>query len=368
MSVHTERKEPFLRLAKRDDIAPAKAWAIRAAAILLALAAGGLIILILGHNPIAVYGSMVEGSLGKPRALRETVKKAVPLLGAALAIAPAFKMKFWNIGAEGQILAGAIASSYFALFWAESLPRPVLLVVMAVAGILAGALWGLIPAVFKARWGTNETLFTLMLNYIILGIVKYLQAGPWGPDLNADGYPKIPMFDQVALLPKALGVHIGWIIVLVITVLMFAYLRYSKQGYEIAVVGESQNTARYAGMNVGRIVMRTMFLSGAISGLVGFIVCSGADNTLHAGVAAGVGFTAITVAWLAQLNPFAMVAISGLLAVLEKGAATLQTQMQVPASISDIITGVILFCMLGCEFFINYRVILRGHHKEVTGA
>ena len=158
MSVHTERKEPFLRLAKRDDIAPAKAWAIRAAAILLALAAGGLIILILGHNPIAVYGSMVEGSLGKPRALRETVKKAVPLLGAALAIAPAFKMKFWNIGAEGQILAGAIASSYFALFWAESLPRPVLLVVMAVAGILAGALWGLIPAVFKARWGTNETL------------------------------------------------------------------------------------------------------------------------------------------------------------------------------------------------------------------
>ena len=360
MSVHTERKEPFLRLAKRDDIAPAKAWAIRAAAILLALAAGGLIILILGHNPIAVYGSMVEGSLGKPRALRETVKKAVPLLGAALAIAPAFKMKFWNIGAEGQILAGAIASSYFALFWAESLPRPVLLVVMAVAGILAGALWGLIPAVFKARWGTNETLFTLMLNYIILGIVKYLQAGPWGPDLNADGYPKIPMFDQAALLPKALGVHIGWIIVLVITVLMFAYLRYSKQGYEIAVVGESVRTAQYAGMNVPHIIRRTMMLSGGIAGLVGFLQVSGASGSLTENTAGGIGFTAITVAWLARLNPFVMVFIAALLAVLEKGADTIQTIYTIQASAAEMLTGIVLFFMLGCEFFINYRLIFRG--------
>ena len=149
---------------------------------------------------------------------------------------------------------------------------------------------------------------------------------------------------------------------------MFIYMKYTKQGYEIAVIGESENTARYAGMNVGAIIMRTMFLSGAISGLVGFIVASGANNTLYDGVAAGVGFTAITVAWLAQLNPFAMIGISALLAVLEKGADTLQTRMNVPASISDIITGIFLFCMLGCEFFINYRLILRGGHKEVTGA
>ena len=162
--------------------------------------------------------------------------------------------------------------------------------------------------------------------------------------------------------------HCGWIIVLVLTVVMFIYMKYTKQGYEIAVIGESENTARYAGMNVGAIIMRTMFLSGAISGLVGFIVASGANNTLYDGVAAGVGFTAITVAWLAQLNPFAMIGISALLAVLEKGADTLQTRMNVPASISDIITGIFLFCMLGCEFFINYRLILRGGQKEVTGA
>ena len=360
MSVHTEHREPLIRLAKRDDIPRARAWAIRAAAILLALVTGGLIIAVLGHNPIQVYASMVEGSLGKSRVLRETVKKAIPLLGAAVAIAPAFKMKFWNIGAEGQILAGGIAASYFALFWADSLPRPVLLVVMAAAGVLAGGLWGLIPAVFKARWGTNETLFTLMLNYIVLGFVKYLQAGPWGPDLNANGYPKIPMFDAAALLPKALGVHIGWIIVLAVTALMFGYLKYSKQGYEIAVVGESVRTAQYAGMNVSHIIRRTMFLSGGIAGLVGFLQVSGASGTLTENTAGGIGFTAITVAWLAKLNPFVMIAIAALLAILEKGADTIQTLYTIPASAADMLTGIVLFFMLGCEFFISYRLIVRG--------
>ena len=239
----------------------------------------------------------------------------------------------------------------------------VAILVMAVAGAVAGGIWALIPAFFKAKWGTNETLFTLMMNYIIIGVVKWLQGGPWE---GRPGSQIIPQFDRAAVLPKVLGVHCGWIIVLILTAVMFIYMKYTKQGYEIAVIGESENTARYAGMNVGRVIMRTMFLSGAISGLVGFIVASGADNTLHAGVAAGVGFTAITVAWLAQLNPFAMIGISVLLAVLEKGADTLQTRMSVPASISDIITGVFLFCMLGCEFFINYRMIFRGKHKEVS--
>ena len=361
-----EHREPLVRIAKRTDISRGKSWAIRAAAIVLALLLGALIMLLLGHNPFLVYGDMIRGSLGTQTGRRETVKIAVPLLGAAVAIAPAFMMKFWNIGAEGQILAGGIAATYFALFWADTLPKVPLLIVMCLAAAIAGAVWGLIPAFFKAKWGTNETLFTLMMNYIIIGVVKWLQGGPW--EKIPRGSQQIEQFASNACLPRVAGVYCGWIIVLVLTVLMFLYMRYTKHGYEIAVIGESENTARYAGMNVGRIVMRTMFLSGAISGLVGFIVSSGADNTLHSGVAAGVGFTAITVAWLAQLNPFAMVGISALLAVLEKGAATLQTQMQVPASISDIITGIILFCMLGCEFFINYRVILRGHHKEVTGA
>ena len=360
-----ETNAPLIRLAKRDAMPRGQMWAIRGAAFLAALLIGAVIFLLIGNNPFTAYGTILSGALGKPTAIRQTARIAVPLLGTALAIAPCFKMKFWNIGAEGQITAGAIGAAYFALFWADRLPGPMLLVVMAVAGALFGGVWALIPAFFKTRWGTNETLFTLMMNYIAIGIVNCLQGGPWE---GRPGSQIIPQFGDSAVLPKVLGVHCGWIIVLLLTVLMYFYMKYTKQGYEIAVVGESQNTARYAGMNVSRIVMRTMFLSGALSGIVGFVVCSGADNTLHAGVAAGVGFTAITVAWLAQLHPFAMVGISVLLAVLEKGASTLQTRMAVPASISDIITGVILFCMLGCEFFINYQVILRGRHKEVTGA
>ena len=358
--MHHEGNTPLIRLAKRDDMPRAQVWAIRGASFVLAILIGALIFLLLGHNPLTAYGTILDGSLGRATMIQQTVRIAVPLLGTALAIAPCFKMRFWNIGAEGQITAGAVGASYFALFWADTLPAPVLLVVMALSGALLGGLWALIPAFFKARWGTNETLFTLMMNYIMIGIVRWLQGGPWE---GRPGSQIIPEFDDAAMLPRVFGVHCGWIVVLVLTVLMFLYMRYTKQGYEIAVVGESQNTARYAGMNVGKVIMRTMFLSGALSGLVGFLVVSGADGTLHAEVAAGVGFTAITVAWLAQLNPFGMVAISALLAVLEKGADRLQTRMDVPASISDIITGVFLFCILGCEFFIRYRLIF-GHKSK----
>ena len=225
---------------------------------------------------------------------------------------------------------------------------------MAIAAILGGGLWGLIPGFFKAKWNTNETLFTLMMNYIIIGIVAWLQIGPWQARQG-----RIAQFDASAQLPKVLGVHCGWIIVLALVVFVHIYMRHTKQGYEIAVIGDSMRTAQYAGMNVGRIMMRTMFLSGAISGLVGFILCSGATNTLSKDIAGGVGFTSITVAWLSQLNAFAMVAISLMLGILTKGADTLQTVMNVPAAISDIIIGLLLFCMLGCEFFINYRLILR---------
>ena len=356
-----ESNTPLIRLAKREAMPKGQVWAIRGASFLVAIVISALIFLVLSNNPLSAFGTMIAGSLGKPTAIRQTVKIAVPLLGTALAIAPCFKMRFWNIGAEGQITAGAVGASYFALFWADKLPGPVLLIVMALAGAVCGGLLALVPAFFKARWGTNETLFTLMMNYIIIGVVKWLQGGPWE---GRPGSQIIPQFDDAAVLPKVLGVHCGWIIVLVLMVFMFIYMKYTKQGYEIAVIGESENTARYAGMNVGRIIMRTMFLSGAIAGIVGFLLVSGANNTLYSGVANNAGFTAITVAWLAQLNPFAMVGISALLAVLQKGADTLNTQMSIPVSLSDVITGVLLFFMLGCEFFINYRLIFRGAEER----
>ena len=339
--MHSSGKTPLIRLAKRDGMAGAGQWGIRIAAILLALVVGGLVILLSGNNPIQGYAIIVEGALGKTSGIRQTVKNFIPLLGTALAIAPCFKMRFWNIGAEGQITAGAIG----------------------------GGLWALVPAFFKARWGTNETLFTLMMNYIIIGVVKWLQGGPW--EKIPRGSQQIEQFASNACLPRVAGVYCGWIVVLALTVFMFLYMKYTKHGYEIAVIGESENTARYAGMNVGWVIMRTMFLSGAIAGVVGFLLVSGANNTLYSGVAAGAGFTAITVAWLAQLNPFAMVGISALLAVLQKGADTLNTQMGIPASLSDVITGVLLFFMLGCEFFINYKLVFRGaeeRHKRKEAA
>lgn len=366
----TGKKTPLIRLAKRDAMPSWQRWAIRLAAIVLALLVGGVVMaaVISPDNGnffrrfIGAYATVLDGALGKKTAIRQTVKNFIPLLGTALAIAPCFKMRFWNIGAEGQITAGAVCATYFALFWADRLPQVPLLLIMAAAGALGGGLWALVPAFFKARWGTNETLFTLMMNYIVIGFVKWLQGGPW--EKQPKGSQQIAQFAENACLPKVAGVYCGWIVVLVLMVVMFLYMKYTKQGYEIAVVGESERTARYAGMNVGKIVMRTMFLSGAIAGIVGFLLVSGANNTLYDGVADGAGFTAITVAWLSQLNPFGMAGISAMLAVLEKGSDTLQTRMAVPVAISDVITGVLLFFMLGCEFFIRYKVIFRGREEK----
>ncbi len=357
-----DKNIPLIRLAKRESMPKSKMWCIRLASFVFALLLGALLLATLGKNPIEAYGTILDGSLGSSAVLKQTARIAIPLLGCALAIAPCFMMRFWNIGAEGQITAGAVAATYFALFHFSDMSSTMLLIVMGISGMIAGGIWALIPAFFKARWGTNETLFTLMMNYVIIGVVRYLQGGPW--EAPPSGSQRIGQFDAAAQLPKVFGVHIGWIIVLILAVLMYIYMKHTKHGYEISVIGESENTARYAGMNVPKIIMRTVFLSGAISGLVGFIVVSGANLTLYDGVADGVGFTAITVAWLAQLNPFAMIVISILLAILSKGAGTLQTRMEVPVAISEVMTGTFLFCMLASEFFINYEVIIRKSKKK----
>lgn len=339
----------------------AQIWMIRIAAFIVALLIGMLIFSIIDANPLEAYAAIVKGALGKRAGIRQVVRNAIPLLGTALALAPCFRMRYWNIGAEGQITMGAVAVTFFAVNFGKAWPAAVMLTFMGIGGVLFGALWAVIPALFKARWGTNETLFTLMMNYIAIGIAAWLVGGPWE---GKPGSQIMPMFEPSAVLPKLLGVNSGWLIVLILTVLMFIYMRYTKHGYEIAVLGESENTARYAGMNVGRIIIRTAALSGAICGLVGFIVASGTDMTLYSTVANNAGFTAITVCWLAQLNPFAMIMIALMLAVLSKGSSTLQTAMGVPASITGIITGIILLCMLGCEFFINYKMFFRRHHEK----
>lgn len=311
-------KEPLLRMAKRDTISSQKAWIIRGIAFLLSLVTGGILILILGHNPFAVYKAMVVGAWGTSTVMRETIKLAVPLLITAIGISFAFKMKFWNIGAEGQILVGAVAAGYFGLFTAHIFPKVPLVILMMIAGMVAGGLYGLLPAVCKAKWGTNETLFTLMLNYIALAFIKYLMNGPW--KAPGSSFPKIAMLVPGARLTKVLGVHWGWILALVLVVVSQIYFTKTKQGYEIAVVGESNSTARYAGINVSKVFIRTMFISGALCGLVGMLQFAGADFTITESTAGGVGFTAITVAWLAKMNPYGMLIVSVFIAMLDRGS------------------------------------------------
>ncbi|MCL2807182.1 MAG: ABC transporter permease [Coriobacteriia bacterium] len=349
-------------MVKRDDLSPRRAWCYRGIAFLLALLAGGLLILALGHNPLSVYKDMVLGAWGTPTVIRETVKLTVPLLVSALALGLAFRMKFWNIGGEGQIMMGAVAAGAFGFFTAHIFSAPVLTALMLLAGMLAGGIYGFIPSYFKARWNTNEILFTLMLNYVALAFIKFLMNGPW--KAQGSSFPRMPMLVTGARLEQVGGVHWGWILALVLVVIAWIYFNKTKHGYEVSVVGMSSDTARYAGINVRRVIMRTMFISGALCGLVGVMQFAGVDYTITEGITGYVGFTAIIVAWLAKMNPYGMLVVSVFIAMLKRGSNTIHTIYKIPASASDVLIGIIFFFMIGCEFFIRYKVVLRGSNKK----
>jgi ABC-type uncharacterized transport system permease subunit len=351
------KQEPLIRVAVRAEVPFGKNLILSLFALLASIVAGGLFLLALGQNPFVMYATIVNGAFRSSIAIKATVKIAIPLLITSIGITPAFEMKFWNIGAEGQIIMGAIFASYFALFF-DNLPHGILLLIMLAAGMVGGGIWALIPAYFKTKYGTNETLFTLMLNYIALYMIKYFSEGPWR-DPSSSGFPKIATFHENAWLDEIFGVHAGWLIGLLLVIFMFAYLKYSKHGYEIDVIGDSVNTARYAGMNVKKIVMRTMFLSGAICGIAGMTQVTGAAYTLSDGVAGGVGFTAITVAWLSKLNPFIILVVTVLFATLEKGCSVMQSTFGLSSAVSGILQGIILFFILGFDFFTHYKFVLR---------
>lgn len=349
--------EPLIRIVKKPEIAPQKALLLRFIAFFAAIFAGGIFIFAIGYNPFEVYKTMVVGCFRSQMAFRGMVKIAIPLLLTSLGVTLAFKMKFWNIGAEGQMIMGAVCATYFALNF-SNLPHYLLLLVCFIAGMVGGGIWGLIPAIFKSKFGTNETLFTLMLNYIALHIVNYLAKGPWR-DPSMGGFPKIYDIPANATMDKIFGVHAGWVIALIMVVIIFIYLNYTKQGYEISVVGESPATARYAGMNVTKILLLTMFLSGAVSGMAGMLQVTGTNGVLTNGVAGGVGFTAIIVAWLSQLNPFIITLVTVFFSILEKGGSVLQSSFGISPYAADILQGVILFFILACEFFIRYSFAVR---------
>ena len=366
MSVTKHSKEPLLRIAKRDGISRPKAYGIRIAAVLLSLVVSGIFIFaVTSLNPIQVYQAMFSGAFGSARRSWVTIRDAMMLLCIGVGLAPAFKMRFWNVGAEGQVLIGGILTAGLMRALGASVPTPVLLLIMAAASLLAGGLWGVVPAVFKAYWNTNETLFTLMMNYVAIQLTSYCVA-LWENPKGSNTVGVINQSTQAGWFPEVFGQAYGLnvILVLALTIGMFLYLKYSKQGYEITVVGDSENTARYAGISVKKVTIRTMAISGAICGLAGFLAVSGASHTISTSTAGGRGFTAIIVAWLAQFNTFVMVLISFLLVFLQKGAIQIASQFNLNDYASNVITGIILFFILASEFFINYRVIVRGKEAE----
>lgn len=341
-------------IVKRDDLVWWKSWIIRVIAVLLALVVCGIVtVWLTGINPLDMYVSMVKGAVGTTRRFWDLLQNTAILLCISLAVTPAFKMRFWNIGAEGQALVGGFATATCMLFIGDKLPSYLLIPVSLLCALLAGAIWAFVPAFFKTRFNSNETLFTLMMNYIAIQIVAYFTL-EWSMP-RGSGTPRPLDFGQLPVLfgQKYLA---NILVVALLTVLVYIYLRYSKQGYEISVVGESENTARYIGINVKKVVLRTMLISGAICGLTGFLLVAGTDHSLKEDTIGGRGFTAIMVSWLAKFNPVFMILTSLLIVFLQKGASEISTKFSLNASFSDIITGIIIFFIIGSEFFINYRI------------
>ena len=362
---HTKEHEPRFHLVKRSQRAWYRAWGIRAAAILASLLFCALIVIALtGDDPLAIFVTMIKGAFGKDF-IWSTAQNVAMLLCISVAVTPAFKMKFWNTGAEGQVLISALVTAMCMLYIGKSVPTWLLFVIMIAASILAGIIWAVIPAVFKAFWNTNETLFTLMMNYVAIQLVEYFLkvadksgSNTVGPTLLTEGWFPSLFGEQYML---------NIIIVAVVTVLVYIYLKYSKHGYEIAVVGESENTARYIGINVKKVIIRTMVVSGAICGIAGLLLVAGSSHSIDSNLVRGRGFTAIMVSWLAKFDPLAMVFSSLLLVFMERGASEVTAKFMLNSSLSDILTGIILFFIIGCEFFIQYKVVLNHKNKAATG-
>ena len=353
--------EPLFHIVKRNSIPGGKAWLIRIVSVLAALVICGVVtVLLTGENPIRVYATLIEGAVGSSRKIWGLMQNTAILLCISLAVTPAFKMHFWNIGAEGQVLMGGLATTACMILLSNKLPTVLLFPVMIIASVLAGAIWAIIPAFFKAQWNTNETLFTLMMNYIAIQIVSYFTY-IWSVPKGSGHIGVINPDTQIGWLPKIGGQAYlcNILIVVAITVFMYVYFKYSKHGYEISVVGGSENTARYIGINVKKVILRTMFLSGAICGIAGLLLVSGTDHTITRDTAGGRGFTAIMVSWLAQFNPIFMILTALLISFLEKGAGQISTNFGLNNSFSDIITGIIIFFIIGSEFFINYKIMFR---------
>ena len=334
----------------------------RIVSVLAALAVAGIVILISGYNPLVVYREMLVGSFGSSYYIHQTIQKIIPLLIMGLGVSVCFKMNFINIGSEGQFYMGAVAATYIALN-VTGLPAWLTMLLMFIAAFVAGGLWCLVAGVMKSRWGVSETLVTLMLNYVAIKLVSYLQYILW-KDPKSFGFPKIANYPKELQLPSVFGVHAGWIIAVLLIVFVWFFLHRMKMGYEISVMGANERTARYAGMNTTKILLLSSLIGGGICGIAGLIQASGVERTLNDQMANGMGYTAIAIAYMANMEPIAILVVSFLFSILLQGSSYMQISMQIPSAAGDVIQGIILLFILGSEFFTRYQVIWNRTRKE----
>lgn len=360
-------KEPLFHIIKRDTISKKQSILIMAIAIILALIICAIITAITtGINPIQVYASMLKGAFGSKRKLWITAQDMSILLLISLALTPAFTMRFWNIGGEGQVLMGGLGAAACMICLGDKLPNGLVMVCMVVASIFMGALWGFIPAVCKAKWNTNETLSTLMMNYIATQLVAFYTIR-WEVPKGSGKIGIINQDSNIGWLPQLFGSKymLSIVVAILVTVFIYFYINYSKHGYEIQVVGESEKTAKYVGIKVSKVIIRTMIISGAICGITGLLLVGSINHTVTTTIVGGQGFTAVMVSWLAKFNPFIMILTSLLIVFMNRGANEISTSFGLNQSYADILTGIILFFIIGSEFFINYKICFRkSEHKN----
>ena len=361
----TNHRQPLFHVSKKDEPSlPSRVLTVLIAVLCALLVSAAFIYFVTGLDPVSVYVSMVKGAFGTSRRIWITVRDACLLLLISVSLTPAFRMRFWNCGAEGQILIGGLSTAALMIYLGNRIPTVLLLILMFVVSALSGALWAFLPAHFKAKYDTNETLFTLMMNYVAIQLIEFF-VDFWDKK-QSHSVGIINMDTMGGWFPKVFGLQyiLNVLIVVVITVFVYIYMRYSKHGYEDAVVGESVATARYAGINVPKVIRNNVLLSGAISGIAGFVEVAGISHTISKETAGGRGFTAIIVCWLAKFNPISMVLISFFIVFLDKGASQIASDFGLNTFASNIITGIILFFILSCEFFNNYRISFNRNRKE----
>lgn len=361
-----KRSGARIRIVKRGELSTPKKILLYAMSVLLAIVLGGIFIALVGVNPFSYFAKILVSCCDNTIHMRNFIRLMTPLIITSGGIAVAFKMKFWNLGANGQFIMGAVAAATVAFLLNDSLPQWLTLIIMAAASAVGGGIFGLIPAFCKVKFNTNESLLTLMLNYVALYLITYLKNVLLFRKVSDTGIVYRPDFKPLpesawlySIKIGGLSIDISFLIALAFIAFLFIYFGNTKQGYEISVIGDSINTARYAGMKVNRIIYRTMLISSAVIGIAGMLQVSGSatGHTLAPGITNDVGWTGIIVAWLAKLNPIGILIVSVLLAILGNGSSIAESIYDISAASSDILQAIILFAVLATDFFIRYKIV-----------